>query len=79
MTGTVASLSHRHEGLNETRVSLDTPNGMRSLVVPGDDADHAAIVGALVEAYSSGSEISVLAMPDAALGRIERFRLGRRP
>lgn len=79
ITGIVASLSHRHEGLNETRVTLDTPNGMRNLVVPGDDADYAAIVGALVEAYSSGSEISVLAMPDAALGRIERFRLGGRP
>ena len=77
ITGTVTILSHRHAGLNETRVTLDTPDGMCDLVVPGEDADYVAVVGALVEAYSSGSEISVLAMPGAALGRIERFRLER--
>jgi hypothetical protein len=78
VTGTVTALSHRHSGLNETRVTLERPDGVRDLVVAGDDPDYAAVVGALVEAYSSGSEISVLAMPGSGLARIERFKFERR-
>jgi hypothetical protein len=74
ITGSVTEVSHRHEGRNLTRVTLETADGAREMVVSGDDPDYAVIVEALVEAHTSGSRITLLSTTGEGPGRIERFR-----
>jgi hypothetical protein len=72
LTGTVAGVSHRHEGQPWTEVRLGGPHEGepdRVLFVPEQGGD--AIVHALVEVQLAGAPISLL-VDD---GRVERFRL----
>jgi Peptidase family C25 len=74
LTGTVTRISHRHDGRDETRVTLASDDGIRELLMPGDHADYEPVLSALVGAHLSGSAISLLVIGERGLGRIERFR-----
>ena len=50
--GRVACVSHRHQGRDETRVTLDTDDGERTFVVPGGSTDYGLIVYAAAEAHA---------------------------
>lgn len=76
--GHVVEVSHRHGGRDETRATLEMADATREVVVQGDDSDYALIVEALVEAYTTGVEISLRTAAGDGVTRIERFRFGPR-
>jgi hypothetical protein len=73
--GLVTCVSHRHEGRDESRVTLDTDEGERTLVVPGGKVDYALIVNAATEAQANRRRIALLAASRKDGAGVERFRM----
>ncbi len=73
--GRVACVSHRHEGRDETRVTLSTDDGERAFVVPGGGGDYAMIVNAAAEAQANRRRIELMVASRRDGAVVERFRL----
>ena len=74
--GHVACVSHRHEGHDETCVTLEMDDGGRkTFVAKGGDEDYALIVNAATEAHANRRRIELLVASREEGAGVERFRM----